>query len=290
MVKIYGKLGPLDVGDDHPVRVVGVINVSPESFYKGSVRITDEEILRAVEEMISGGCDVIDIGGRSTAPYLRTEIPIEEEVKRVVRALELIKSSFSDVVISVDTFRAKVAEEALKHGADVINDVTGLKGDPKIINVIKEYEPSLIVCAKEIKSCAGEPIERVINALKQTLNVLNDIGYDLSKVVIDPCIGFFRYKEIPWYIWDLKVIANLDRLRILGRPIMVGISRKSFIGVITGRERPEDRLYGSIALTSIAIAKGAHIIRTHDVKETRDAIKAIEAFKKYGIRLEIKYP
>ncbi|RLG85852.1 MAG: dihydropteroate synthase [Thermoprotei archaeon] len=290
MTKIYGKLGPLDVGDDYPVRVVGVINVSPESFYKGSVRITDEEILKAVEEIISEGCDVIDVGGRSTAPYLRTEIPIEEEVRRVVRALELIKSSFSDVVISVDTFRAKVAEEALKRGADIINDVTGLRGDPKIINVIKEYEPSLIVCAKEIEPCAGEPIDRVINALKQTLNVLNDIGYDLSKVVIDPCIGFFRYKEIPWYIWDLKVIANLDRLRILGRPIMVGISRKSFIGVITGRERPEDRLYGSIALTSIAIAKGAHIIRTHDVKETRDAIKAIEAFKKYGIKLKIKYP
>lgn len=275
------------VGDEYPVRIMGVINVSPESFYKGSVKVQRKEIEETAEKMINEGCDLIDIGGRSTAPYLQTEIPIEEEVRRIKEAIDIISSM--NIPISVDTFRAKVAEESIKLGVNIINDVTGLKGDPRMLNVIKEYQPSLIVCAKEIKPRKGEPINRVIEALKETMELLNKIDYDFSKVVIDPCIGFFRYKEIPWYIWDLKVLANIDKLRVLNRPILVGISRKSFIGVITGREKPEERLYGSIALTAIAVAKGVHMIRTHDVRETRDAVKAIEAFKKFGIKLRINY-
>lgn len=287
---VYARLSSLEVGDGFPVRIAGVINVSPESFYKGSVALGVEEVRSRALKMVSEGCDLIDVGGRSTAPYLNTEINVDEEVRRVVEAVKAIKE-LTDLPVSVDTFRAKVAEEALKVGADVINDVTGLKGDENMVNVIREYQPSLIVCAREVKPLTldVEPIERVLSAIKETLNILDRIGYNLSKVVVDPCIGFFRYQETPWYIWDLKILANLGRLKELGRPIAVGVSRKSFIGVLTNRERPEERLYGSLALTSIAVLCGAHLIRTHDVLPTRDVIRAVEGFKRYGVELHIIY-
>lgn len=285
--KIWGRLGPLYVGDDYPVRIVAVVNVSPESFYKGSVvtdpRALKDYVVKAVEE----GCDVVDIGGRSTAPYLKTDIPVEEEVRRVREAIKVVRDSVS-VPISVDTFRARVAEEALKLGAEIVNDVTGLKGDPEMIRVLKDYQSSLVICAREVKPQPSlDPVARVVSALRESIEMLLKVDYDLSKVVVDPCIGFFRYPEIPWYIWDLKVLANLGALRSLGRPIMVGVSRKSFIGVTTGREKPEERLYGSLAYTAIALLSGAHVIRTHDVLATRDVVNAISAFKKYGIRLKL---
>ncbi|MEM1731795.1 MAG: dihydropteroate synthase [Desulfurococcaceae archaeon] len=290
LVVLEGKLGHLDIGDNHPVRVMAVLNVSPESFYKGSVFTKPEEIKEFVEKAVNEGCDLIDIGGRSTAPYLQTEIPIDVEIERVVKAIRIVKD-LVDIPISIDTFRSRVAEEALKAGADIVNDVTGLKGDRMMINVVRDYRPSLIICAREIVPRNGyRPVERVIAALEESLGLLRDIDYDMKKVAIDPCIGFFRYKDPPWYIWDLSVLSNLDRLRVFGLPIVIGVSRKSFIGVLTGKDKPEERLYGSLAFTAIAILKGAHVIRTHDVAATRDVIRAIEGFKKYGIELHIKYP
>lgn len=278
---IAGKLGKLEVGDGLPVRIVGVINVSPESFYKGSV-VSPEDIGRVSVRMVEEGADLIDIGGRSTAPYLKTDITLEEEVRRIKEAVKSVKEVV-DVPVSVDTFRARVAEEALKLGADVINDVTGLKGDENMVRVIVDYNPSLIVCANEIApSESGRPIDRVVRALTETLDILRKLGYDMEKVVVDPCIGFFRYPEIPWYIWDINVIANLGEIKTLGRPIAIGVSRKSFVGVLTGRGKPEERLYGSLALTAIAVLNGAHVIRTHDVLPTRDAVRAVEGFLKYA--------
>jgi len=276
------------VGDEHPVRIMAVVNVSPESFYKGSVVTGVNDLKNYVRRVIDEGCDVIDVGGRSTAPYLSTEIPISEEVDRVSRAIKIIKD-LTDIPISVDTFRAEVAEEALKLGAEIVNDVTGLKGDSKMIAVIKDYQPSLIICARELRpQPSNDPLARVLNALRESLDMLLKADYDLRKVVIDPCIGFFRYQNIPWYIWDLKIIARLNELRSLGRPIAIGISRKSFIGVTTGRERPEDRLYGSLAYTVIALLHGVHVIRTHDVLPTKDVVNAITSFRNYRINLRLQ--
>jgi len=283
-VGIFGRLGRVEVGDGLPVRVMGVINVSPESFYKGSV-VLPEKAGEVASAMVEEGADIVDVGGRSTAPYLQTEVPLEEEVQRVRVAVESIRSSV-DVPVSVDTFRARVAEEAIKAGAEIVNDVTGLKGDPAMVDVLREYQPSVIVCARETSpGVGGKPVERVLRALSETLEMLRRIDYDMGKVVIDPCIGFFRYQDIPWYIWDVNVIAGLRELRVLGRPIAIGISRKSFIGVLTGRERPEDRLYGSIALTAIAVVNGAHVVRTHDVLPTKDAVRAVEGFLRYSGKL-----
>ncbi|MEM4692295.1 MAG: dihydropteroate synthase [Sulfolobales archaeon] len=277
---VVGKLGRVLVGDGIPVRIVGVINVSPESFYAGSVA-RPEEAGRIAVRMVEEGADLVDIGGRSTAPYLKTEIPLEEEVRRVKEAVKSVKD-VADVTVSVDTFRARVAEEALKLGAEVVNDVTGLRGDEDMVRVLKEYEPSLIVCAKEVKPGTGRPIDRIINALTETLELLRRIDYDMEKVIVDPCIGFFRYPDIPWYIWDTSVIASLREMRALGRPIAIGVSRKSFIGVLTGRDKPEERLYGSLALTVIAVLNGANVIRTHDVLPTKDVVRAVEGYMRYA--------
>ena len=275
MDKLYARLGRVEVGDDYPVRVLGVINVSPESFYKGSVRVSAEEIAKTAVQQVEEGADIIDIGARSTAPYLETAIPIEEEIRRMVQAIKAVKEVV-DVSISADTMYSRVAEEALKAGAEVINDVSGLKEDPDIARIVANWGASLIASAREDRPARGEPIERVCKALRKSLEIAEEAGVELEKVVIDPAIGFFRNTVWPWYVWDCKVLSNLEKLRELGRPICVGVSRKSFIGFLIRRERPEDRLYGSLATTAIAVFKGVHVVRTHDVGPTVDAIKMAE--------------
>lgn len=290
MIRCEGVLGRLEVGDDWPVRVMGVINVSPESFYKGSVVVNPEDIAKRAISVVEEGGDLIDVGGMSTAPYLNTFVPVEVELNRVSRAILAIRDVV-DVPISVDTFRAKVAEEALKLGAEIVNDVTGLRGDPEMIRVLVDYEPSLIVCGR-VNSLSGnkDPVALTISALRETLSLLESRGFDQRKVIVDPCVGFHRFSEIPWYVWDLTVLSRLNELRALSRPILVSVSRKSFIGALLGKEKPEDRLYGGLAYTTIAVLKGAHIIRTHDVAATRDVIRAVESFKKLKIPIWVQYP
>lgn len=279
MEKLYAKLGSVEVGDDFPVRLLGVINVSPESFYKGSVRVVTNDIVKAAIQQAEEGADIIDIGARSTAPYLETAIPIEEEIRRMVEAVKAVREAV-DIPISADTMYSRVAEEALKAGAEIVNDISGLKEDPKMAQVVADYGASLIVSAREDRPGRGEPIERVIAALRRSLEIAGGAGIDLKRVVIDPAIGFFRNTEWPWYIWDCKVLSSLQRLRELGRPICIGVSRKSFIGHLISKEKPEDRLYGSLSSTAIAVYNGAHVIRTHDVSPTLDAIKIAEYIKK----------
>ena len=230
--------------------------------------------------MINEGASFIDIGAKSTAPYLEAQIPIGEEIRRAVWAISTIREHVK-VPISIDTTNAKVAEEAIKAGADIINDVTGLKGDPNMARVAREYDVPIIVCAyKEVKNFM-DPIQEVLEALRESLQIAykNDIGK--NKIAIDPAIGFLRPQYPPWYEWDSKVIANLNLLKVFGLPILVGISRKSFIGAITGRKDPLERLAGSLAATAIAMWNGANIIRTHDVKETLDAIKVANFIRKF---------
>jgi dihydropteroate synthase len=258
---------------------MGVINVSPESFYKGSVRTSVESIIETAIFMVKSGAEILDIGGMSSAPYLSTWVDENEEKRRVVEAIKAIKDNVR-VTISVDTQRSKVAEKAIEAGADVINDVSGLKSDPKMAQIAKEYDVSLILVAHEKYPKSGSPIRRVINALKESLEMAREFNIDEDKIVVDPGIGFFRYPDIPWYEWDLNVIANLNQLTELGRPVCIGVSRKSFIGKILGIEKPEDRLIGSIAATSIAVLKGVNLVRTHDVPETIQAIRLSEAVKK----------
>ncbi len=259
-------------------KIMGVINVSPESFYKGSVRNDEKKLLETAVKMVEDGAAFIDIGAKSTAPYLETQIPIEEEVRRAVWAIKAIRDAV-EVPISIDTTSARVAEEALKAGADIINDVTGLKGDPGMAKVASDHGAPVIVCAHGEVRDFSDPVHTVIDLLEESLIIAGKHG--IEDVAVDPAIGFLRPEWPPWYEWDSKILANLNALKILGRPILIGVSRKSFIGAITGRKDPAERLPGSLSATAIAVFNGAHIIRTHDVKEALDAVKVAAFMRRF---------
>jgi len=274
---IQAKVAGIFVGDAYPVAIVGAINVSPDSFYKGSVRITKEAIASQAKKMVEEGAVSIDIGAVSTAPYGKfEEIPPEVEKKRLVNAVKTVKGSV-DVPISVDTRLSEVAAASLDAGADIINDVSGFKFDDKMAEVAAEYGVPVYIAACERKPGKGGPMKRIIAALKESLKIK---GVTVDKLVVDPAIGFIRNPDYPWHLWDCYVLGNLSRLRTLGRPILVVVSRKSFIGKILGQEQPEQRLYGSLAAEALAVYNGAHMIRTHDVAATVEVVRIAELMKR----------
>jgi len=280
---IRAVIAGVPVGDGEPVRIMGVINVSPESFYKGSVKKSLDELVETVDKFSEAGVDFIDVGGRSTAPYLSGDVPVEVELERVVNAIKAIReNTYCRAPISVDTTRAIVAEKAIEAGAEIVNDVSGLRDDPAMPLVIKEHDVPVVLVARVSSFKRGvKPIAQVEEALRESLSIALKHRLNEEKIVVDPGIGFNRFTEVPWYEWDSSVLAELDELRRLGRPILVGVSRKSFIGELTGRRDPAERLYGSLAATAIAVYNGAHVIRTHDPAETLDAVKIASYIRRF---------
>jgi dihydropteroate synthase len=279
-VLVQSKLGQVKVGDGEPVRILGVINTSPESFFAGSVASSIEEALSMAAKMAEQGADVVDVGGMSSAPYRSTLVSEEVEVARVVPVIKAISREM-DLTISVDTFRSRVADLALSAGAAVVNDVTGLKGDIAMAKVVADRGASLIVSAKESRSSkrSGDPLTRVRAALEESLALAMANGVEKSLIVVDPAIGFFRNEDIKWYDWDAYVLRHLRRLATIGLPVNVGVSRKSFIGAFTGDEDPAMRWAGSLAAEAVAVVNGAHSIRTHDVGQTFKAVRVAEKLR-----------
>jgi len=269
MKKIYTKLFDfLEIGDDFPTVIMGVINLSPESFYKGSVYKNPERIKEAASEMMKNGAYILDIGGRSTAPWSE-KITIEEEVNRMKIAVENVCEIIPDnIIISVDTQYRKVAEVAFDIATKgnkriIINDVSCLKTDPSLADfIIAKDLPIIIMASKKVPGdlCTIEEISEEFN---NTIKTLIKKGYDDNKIILDPGIG--HWVEEKTYIYDLKIINNLYKLKALNKPILVAISRKSFIGSTLNIPDPENRLNGTLSSTAIAVYNGAHIVRTHDV-------------------------
>lgn len=278
-MKDEAVFGSLKIGEDHPVRLMGVINVSSESFYKGSVYAGGKEVAAAAEKMRSEGAEIIDVGAMSTAPYLKTEITAEEEARSLASAIKAVKES-SKILVSADTTRSSVAEEACKAGADVLNDVSGLKSDPRMVRIAREYGMGVILMAHESKPAKGMPVKRVRTYLSESLEIASRHDIEPRRIVVDPGIGFFRRSPWPWYLWDASVLQNLHELAVLGRPINVAVSRKSFIGAILKQPKPEERLNGSLAATSIAVLNGAHMIRAHEISPTREVVRLAEFVRK----------
>jgi dihydropteroate synthase len=230
----------------------------------------------------------------STAPYLESEVTEELERERIAEALRVVEGL--EAVISVDTLRASVAELALKRGASIINDVSGLKNDEKMARVVKEHGASLLAMAHSSVGSRARPMVQVRESLRRTLAIARRAGIQEESIVLDPGIGFFREEGagrayspqglMPWHEWDSVVLADLGELRVLGRPLCVGLSRKSFLGKILKLDDPGERLPGSIAATAMAVMNGADMIRTHDVKETVQAVRVVEAIMRRGPRAE----
>ena len=273
------KLGPIHVGNSNPVRIMGILNTSPESFYKKSISIGKERIRDTVSRMEDEGADFIDVGGMSTAPYLSTMIPEKTETSRIIKAVKIIQQ-ISNLPISVDTSRATVAKEALELGVDIINDVSGLKYDPMMPKTIEKYCPSLVLCAFSKKTITGNQILKTKYLLKESLKIAKSASIPKSKIVLDPAIGFFRKEGMgslftkinsDYVQRDLFILKNLRSIK-LDNPILVSVSNKSFIGKILKKKNPIDRIYGSIAAELVAIRNGADIIRTHNVDKTKNAM------------------
>jgi dihydropteroate synthase len=214
----------------------------------------------------------------STAPYLKTQISEAEETERLTRAVETVAACVS-LPISADTQRAQPAAAALAAGARIINDVSGLKRDPAMAPLIAAANAGVILMASELTPSAGSPMERIQTALAESLQLARRAGIAATRIVLDPGIGFFREPGVPWYEWDCIVLRELAQLRAFGFPLLVGVSRKSFIGKILNQPNAADRLIGSLACAAIAVYNGAHIIRAHDVKETVETVRMAERLR-----------
>jgi len=281
------KLGNVGVGGKNPVRIMGILNTSPESFYKKSIKTTKQNISISIRKMETDGADFIDVGGMSTAPYLSTIVSEKVEFNRISNAIKIIQN-VSNLPISVDTCRASVAKAALDLGVDIINDISGLKYDDKMIEVISNYNPSLILGAFNPKRISGNLVTQTRNLLKKSIDISKKIGVPSNKIVVDPSIGFFRKSgkgpfftriSSDWVKRDIQIIKNLNSIK-RQYPILISISNKSFVGKILGKENPSDRLFGSIAAEVVSVLNGADVIRTHNISETKDAIEVASELSK----------
>ena len=279
MINYVNKLGTVPVGNSNTVRIMGILNTSPESFYKKSISISKQRIVDTVHRMEDEGADFIDVGGMSTAPYLSIMVSEKVEASRIIKAIKIIQR-ISNLPISVDTCRAMVAREALELGVDIINDVTGLKYDPIMPKIIEKYCPSLVLCAFSKKLTIGNQLLKTKNLLKASLEIAKSANIPRTKIVLDPAIGFFRKKgrgviftkiNSDWVKRDLLILKNLKSFK-LNAPILVSVSNKSFIGKILKKENPTDRLSGSLAAEIVSVLNGADVIRTHNVGQTKNAV------------------
>jgi dihydropteroate synthase len=273
------KIANVGVGGKNPVRIMGILNTSPESFYKKSVNTSKTLIKNTAKLMEDQGADFIDVGGMSTAPYRSTSVSEKTESKRIQNAIKIIQN-FTNLPISVDTCRAKVAKDALEYGVEIINDVSGLKYDKNIQEVISEYSPSLILCAYSPKPVNGNPIAVTKKLFQDSIKLAKKSHVPSEKIVLDPAIGFFRktgkgsfFTKIKsdWLERDLFILKNLNLIK-KNYPILISVSNKSFIGKLLGKENPNDRLFGSISAEVVSVMNGADIIRTHNVQATKDAV------------------
>lgn len=276
-------------GTDSPSpKIMGILNVSAESFFKKSIALTQEAIAKRAIELEQLGANIVDIGAMSTAPYLDTVIPVEEESQRMKLAIKAVQES-CNLPVSVDTPRAEVAKIAIDYGVDFINDVTGLKYDDQMGPTISKADTSAILGAYVYGLGHSGDIDETIKALEESLTIARNSSIDEDRITIDPSIGFFRkdgkspfysrITECEWYERDLQIISNLESLSKLSKPVCVSLSNKSFIGKLLNLQI-EDRLIPSIVYEIICVLKGADIIRTHNVRETNIAIKAFKSIKK----------
>jgi dihydropteroate synthase len=256
--------------------VMGVLNLTPDSFFDGGQYQNIDEILKKVRLMISEGVDIIDIGGASTRPGA-TEITEEEEIMRVIEPIEEISKAFPEAIISIDTYRAKVAAKAIMAGADIINDISAGDDDEKMIDTVADLKVPYIIMHKQGKpqNMQANPVyENVVkDILKYFSEKLNQLKLKgISDIIIDPGFGFGKTLE-----HNYQLLKHLKEFEFFELPILIGVSRKSMINKVL-KTKPEDALNGTSVLHTIALQNGADILRVHDVKEAKEVIKLITLY------------
>ena len=251
--------------------IMGVINTTPDSFSGDGIFDGLSHAVSHAAAMEEAGADLIDIGGESTRPG-SAPVPVDEELRRVLPAVEAIASRVS-VPVSIDTRKARVAAAALDSGADIVNDVWGLRGDPEMAAVVAAHPDSvLVVMHNQDGTAYANLLGDVCRGLRESVAIASEAGIAPERLIVDPGFGFAKTPA-----HNLEIVRRLRELRVLGRPVLVGLSRKSTIGVLTGGAPPDDRLEGGLALAALAIRGGADIIRTHDVAATARAALVADA-------------
>ena len=255
-------------------KIMGILNITPDSFFDGGEYNSEYKILNQVEKMLSEGADIIDVGGHSSRPGAK-KITIEKETERVIPIIKLITGKFKNTIISIDTFRSEIARKAIEAGASIINDISGGDLDKKMYKVAGELKvPYIIMHMKGVPS-------NMQNETKYDniiFDIIKNLSYkiDLAKkagvldIIIDPGFGFGKSLKD-----NFKILKNLSSFKQLNQPIMVGLSRKSMIYKLL-ESSANDALNGTTCLNSISLNNGANIIRVHDVKEAKETVKLIE--------------
>ncbi|MBD3178276.1 MAG: dihydropteroate synthase [Candidatus Latescibacteria bacterium] len=267
---------------DSPL-IMGILNTTPDSFSDGGKYLEPGEAVDRALRMVDQGADIIDIGGESSRPGA-SDPGSTEEIRRVIPVLEMLESSIP-VPVSIDTRKSEVARAALDHGARIINDISGLGHDPEMIVIAAEYGAAVVVMHMQgtPSSMQDNPyyqdvIGEIMEWFRERTGRIMEGGVEKEKIIIDPGIGFGKRLED-----NLDIIRELTSFRELGFPVMIGYSRKSFLGAITGRG-PEGRVYGGMAALGRSLREGAQLVRVHDVEETRDFINVFKAIEGEIIR------
>lgn len=259
--------------------VMGILNVTPDSFSDGSLFQEKEAALRRARQLIEEGAQIIDIGGESTRPGA-AKVDVAQELDRVIPVIEAFRAERDDIPLSIDTYKSQVAHEALKAGADMVNDISGCHFDTAMADIVAQADAFL--CLMHIKGTPDnmqmnpqydDVIEEIMTYFDESIAIALDKGVAKEKLIVDPGIGFGKNLD-----HNLAILKYLREFQSFGLPVLIGTSRKSFIGRLTDRD-VNDRLAGTIATVSQAVWNGANIVRVHDSKEARDAVLLLDAIR-----------
>jgi len=260
--------------------VMGILNVTPDSFSDGGLFLDGSSAIERALRMEAEGADIIDIGGESTRPGSEP-VSLEEEIRRTIPVIEAISGKLR-IPVSIDTYKSEVARRAIEAGAAMVNDISGLRFDPEMAPVLSQYDVALVLM--HIKGTPRKMQENpvyydlfseITDYLKEGINIATERGIARERIVVDPGIGFGKTLE-----HNLQIINNLDRLSPLSRPVLMGASRKSFIGRILNNAPASERLEGTAAAVAISVMKGANIVRVHDVREISRVVKVADAIRR----------
>ncbi len=259
---------------------MGILNVTPDSFSDGGRFDRLEPAMAQVRAMVEEGADGIDVGGESTRPQGASTVSAEEEIRRVMPVVSAIRDAFPDVLLSIDTTKAEVANAALAAGVDVINDVSGFRIDPQVGEIAAAQEAGVILMHSRggvsemgtyrYAEYGSDVVAEVIGELTTSVEGALSMGIARGSIVIDPGIGFAKRSE-----HSLRVLAELDRVCALGFPVMVGVSRKRFVGELSRVHSAADRVAGTVGANTAALMKGARLFRVHDVAPNRQALDVV---------------
>jgi dihydropteroate synthase len=274
------RLRKRSVDLSHSGLIMGVLNVTPDSFSDGGHFVDEEIALQHAERMIREGAAILDVGGESSRPGSEP-VALEEELRRAIPTIHRIRARFPELLLSIDTCKAATARQALAAGADIVNDISALRADPQMLEVLKESEAGIVLMhmrgkpkTMQINPHYEDVVAEVFEFLRGRRDDLVRSGIHRDRIAIDPGYGFGKRLED-----NVELVRHLDRFTELGQPIVVGVSRKSMIAHLLGDSNLpfEDRLWPTVALTSLLREKGARIFRVHDVRSNFEALRMTEA-------------